>query len=301
MANKIILGLILLMVVVPNAFISYADEFESVVIKTIKITDNVYMLQGRGGNIGVIAGEDGVLMIDDQFAPLSDKIKTAISNISDRPIRFVINTHWHRDHSEGNENFARAGTIIVAHENTRKRMNTEQFVKAFNKKVLPSPKEALPVVTFSSDIKFHINGEEIEVIHIQNAHTDGNAVIYFKNSNVIHMGDTYFAGKYPFIDYSSGGGITGVVAGLQKVFAMIDDDTKIIPGHGNLSNKQELGIYLDMLRDAKSGTEKFVKEGKTLQELLDSDLLKNHEQRFGQGFLKRDKFLSIVYAGISGN
>ncbi len=240
-------------------------------------------------------------MVDDQFAPLSEKIKTAIAELSDKPIRFVINTHWHRDHSEGNENFAREGAVIVAHENTRKRMSTEQFVKAFNRMVPPLPKEALPVVTFPTDINLHLNGEEIEVIHLKNAHTDGDAVIYFKTSNVIHMGDTYFAAQYPFIDYSTGGGITGVVAGLQKVFDMIDDDTKIIPGHGNLSNKQQLGIYLDMLRDAKSGTEKFIKEGKTLQELIESNVLKNHEQRFGQGFLKRDKFLSIVYDGLSAD
>lgn len=183
-----------------------ARDFSGVQIKTHKITENIYMLNGAGGNIGVITGVDGVLMVDDQFAPLSEKIKTAISRISEKPIKFVINTHWHRDHSQGNENFARAGAIIVAHQNTRKRMSAEQFVKAFKRTVPASPNEALPVVTFATDITFHLNGEQIEAMHVKNAHTDGDVVIFFKTSNVIHMGDTYFSGQYPFIDYSTGGG-----------------------------------------------------------------------------------------------
>ena len=287
------------MLVFSKAIILSAQDFDSVEIKTIKITENIYMLQGRGGNIGVIVGKDGVLMIDDQFAPLSDKIKSAISKISDKQIIFLINTHWHRDHTGGNEIFANSGAIIVAHENVRKTMSTQQFIKMFKRTVPPSPKAALPIVTFSKDINFYINEEEIKVLHIQNAHTDGDGVIYFKNSNVLHMGDIYFAERYPFIDLSSGGSITGVIRGVEFVLSFIDENTKIIPGHGNLSNKEELSEYLDMLKSAKLETEDLIKKGKSFQEIVDSDVLKEFDPRYGQGFLKRDKFLSIVYDSLS--
>ncbi|MCH7928250.1 MAG: MBL fold metallo-hydrolase [Candidatus Dadabacteria bacterium] len=287
------------MLVFSKAIILSAQDFDSVEIKTIKITENIYMLQGRGGNIGVIVGKDGVLMIDDEFAPLGDKIRAAISKISDKQIKFLINTHWHRDHTGGNEIFANSGAIIVAHENVRKTMSTQQFIKMFKRTVPPSPKAALPIVTFSKDINFYINEEEIKVLHIQNAHTDGDGVIYFKNSNVLHMGDIYFAERYPFIDLSSGGSITGVIRGVEFVLSFIDENTKIIPGHGNLSNKEELSEYLDMLKSAKLETEDLIKKGKSFQEIVDSDVLKEFDPRYGQGFLKRDKFLSIVYDSLS--
>ena len=266
-----------------------AQDFDSVEIKTIKITENIYMLQGRGGNIGVIVVKDGVLMIDDEFAPLSDKIKAAISKISDKQIKFLVNTHWHRDHTGGNEIFANSGAIIVAHENVRKRMSTQQFIKMFKRTVPPFPKAALHIVTFSKDINFHINEEEIKVLHIQNAHTDGDGVIYFKNSNVLHMGDTYFAERYPFIDLSSGGSITGFIKGVEFVLSFIDENTKIIPGHGKLSNKEELSDYLDMLKSAKLETEDLIKKGKSFQEIVDSDVLIKFDPKYGGGFLKREK------------
>ena len=287
------------MLVFSKAIILSAQDFDSVEIKTIKITENIYMLQGRGGNIGVIVGKDGVLMIDDEFAPLGDKIRAAISKISDKQIKFLINTHWHRDHTGGNEIFANSGAIIVAHENVRKTMSTQQFIKMFKRTVPPSPKAALPIVTFSKDINFYINEEEIKVLHIQNAHTDGDGVIYFKNSNVLHMGDIYFAERYPFIDLSSGGSITGVIRGVEFVLSFIDENTVVIPGHGNLSNKEELSEYLDMLKSAKLETEDLIKKGKSFQEIVDSDVLKEFDPRYGQGFLKRDKFLSIVYDSLS--
>jgi glyoxylase-like metal-dependent hydrolase (beta-lactamase superfamily II) len=288
-------------IVFSKVYILSAQDFDSVEIKTIKVTENIYMLEGRGGNIGVIVGEDGVLMIDDQFAPLSGKIKTAFAKISDKQIRFLINTHWHRDHTGGNEIFGSTGAVIVAHENVRKKMSTEQFVKAFNRTVPPSPKTALPVVTFTNDIKFHINGEQIEVFHIQHAHTDGDAVIYFENSNVVHMGDTYFAGRYPFIDLSSAGSIKGVIKGVEYVLSIIDENTKVIPGHGSLSNKKELSEYLDMLKAAKFQSEDLIKKGKSFQEIVDSPVLKKFDPKYGKGFLSREKFLSIIYEDLTKN
>ena len=289
------------MLVFSKAIILSAQDFDSVEIKTIKITENIYMLQGRGGNIGVIVGKDGVLMIDDEFAPLGDKIRAAISKISDKQIKFLINTHWHRDHTGGNEIFANSGAIIVAHENVRKTMSTQQFIKMFKRTVPPSPKAALPIVTFSKDINFYINEEEIKVLHIQNAHTDGDGVIYFKNSNVLHMGDIYFAERYPFIDLSSGGSITGVIRGVEFVLSFIDENTVVIPGHGNLSNKEELSEYLDMLKSAKLETEDLIKKGKSFQEIVDSDVLIKFDSKYGGGFLNRNKFLSIVYEDLVKN
>ncbi len=239
-----------------------AQNFDDVIIKSEQLSDKIYMLTGAGGNIGICVGEDGIFMIDDQFAPLSNKIKTAIKEISDQPIRFVINTHWHGDHTGGNENFGTSGAVIVAHENVRKRMSTEQFMQAFGRKVPPSPDKALPLITFPETINFHLNGEDIIAFHMHNAHTDGDAIIYFPNSNIIHMGDTFFKGRFPFIDISSGGSIEGIIAVCNKVLFLSDEQTKIIPGHGTLASKTELTNYRDMLMIVRDRVKKAVIDGK---------------------------------------
>ncbi|MDX2218451.1 MAG: MBL fold metallo-hydrolase, partial [Burkholderiales bacterium] len=244
------------------------QDYSKVEVKTTKLNDTTYMLIGAGGNLGLSVGPDAVFLIDDQYAPMTPKITAAIKAITDKPVKFVVNTHWHGDHTGGNENFGKAGAIIVAHDNVRKRMSTEQVLAFFNMKVPPSPKEALPVITFGVDTTFHLNGDEINVFHVPNAHTDGDAIVHFRKGNIIHMGDLYFNGLYPFIDSASGGKIDGVVAACDRALALADDKTVIIPGHGPLSNKAELKAYRDMLATVSGRVKAQIAAGKKLEEII---------------------------------
>lgn len=285
---------------VSSAF-SQDKDFDKVQIKTVKLSENVYMLLGSGGNIGVYAGEDGVFLVDDQFAPLTKKIKAAIGKISDKKIRFVINTHWHFDHVGGNENLGEMGSVIIAHENVRKRMSTDQFIEFFQKKIPASPKVALPIITFTKDLVFHLNGENIHVFHVNNAHTDGDAIVYFRNSNVIHTGDIYFAGLYPFIDTSAHGSVNGVIDAAQYVLSIINDDTKVIPGHGPLSNKAELRAYVDMLISVRAKISKQISDGKTIEEIQRTKPTQAFDKKWGHGMLTPDQFVQILYKNLSMN
>ncbi|MDQ3229953.1 MAG: MBL fold metallo-hydrolase, partial [Pseudomonadota bacterium] len=220
---------------------SAQQDFSKVEIKTTALRDGTHMLTGAGGNIVASAGSDGVFIIDDQFAPLSDKIRAAVGKLSDKPLRFVVNTHWHGDHTGGNENLGKAGAVIVAHDNVRKRMSVEQLL--LGNKIPASPGAALPVVTFASDLNLHLNGDSVHVQHVAHAHTDGDALVKFERANVLHMGDVYFNGLYPFIDASSGGSIGGLLAAIDSGLALSDDNTIVVPGHGPVSNRSELAAY----------------------------------------------------------
>jgi len=278
---------------------AYSQEYDKVEISTIKVAENIYMLQGAGGNIGVCVGDDGVFIIDDQFAPLTPKIKSAIAKLSSKKIRFVINTHWHHDHVGGNENMGEAGAVIVAHQNVRKRMSTDQFMEFFNKKVPSAPKTALPVITFTRDITFHLNDEETRIFHAKEAHTDGDAIVFFEKSNVIHTGDIYFSGMYPFIDKSSHGSVDGVITAARHILDIINDDTKVIPGHGPLSNKAELTVYVEMLVSLRAKMSAYIAKGKTLEEIKQIGLSKDFDPKWGGGFLPPDKFTQILYEDLS--
>jgi glyoxylase-like metal-dependent hydrolase (beta-lactamase superfamily II) len=277
---------------------SDARDFDKVQIQTQKVTDGIYLLLGRGGNIGVSVGEDSAFMIDDQYAPLTQKIRAAIAAISDNPIQFVINTHWHQDHTNGNENFGKAGAVIVAHENVRKRLSAEQFVEFFKMTVPPLSKSGLPVITFTRDVTFHLNGDETHVFHLEHAHTDGDVVIHFRKSNVIHMGDIYFEGIYPFIDLSAGGSIDGMIEAVGRVLPMIDENTKVIPGHGPLSDRAGLEAYHNMLVAVRDRIYSQIRAGKTLNEVLASKPTRQFDATWGQGFLKPEKFAEIIYDSL---
>ena len=274
-------------------------DFESVEIETIPVAENIYMLTGEGGNIGVSTGEDGVLLIDDQYAPLTDKIEAAVDAIAEQPIRFLLNTHWHGDHTGGNENLGNSGVTIVAHDEVYNRMSTEQFIEAFESTVPASPPAALPKITYNDTATFHLNGQIIQGFHVESAHTDGDTVIHFPEADVIHTGDVYFNGIYPFIDTSSGGSIAGIIQAVEQVLALAGDDTKIIPGHGALSNRAELEVYRQMLVDVQAKTEEAIAQRLTLEEFIASDPTAEYDDSLGQGFLSPEQFQTIVYNDLA--
>jgi glyoxylase-like metal-dependent hydrolase (beta-lactamase superfamily II) len=271
------------------------QDFSKVQIETIAVAKGVYMLVGSGGNIGLSVGQDGAFLIDDQYAPLTDKILKAISAVTDKSVRFLVNTHWHYDHTGGNENIGKGGTIIVAHDNVRKRLAKGQFMKMFNASIPPAPPKALPVITFADSVTFHWNNETLEVSHPKAAHTDGDAVIYFKSANVVHVGDLFFNGIYPFIDAGSGGSLEGVVAGVDEVLGHIDDNTKVIPGHGPLGNKTDLKAYRDMLATVHDRMTKLIKEGKNIDEIVAAKPTADYDAKWGNGFLNPNQWVKIAY------
>jgi len=274
------------------------QDFSKVEIKTEKLSATTYMMTGEGGNLGLSIGEDAVFVIDDQFAPLTPKINAAIAQLTKKPIKFVLNTHWHFDHTGGNENMGKAGALIVAHENVRRRMSAEGFIEFFGMKTKAEPTVALPVVTFTQDLTFHINGDEVHAYHVANAHTDGDAIVHFKNSDVIHMGDTFFNKLYPFIDTSSGGKVDGVIAAVDQVLKIAGDNTKIIPGHGPLGSKADLKAYRDMLATVSTRIKSQIEDGKKLEDVLAAKPTAEFDEVWGKGFLTPQKWVEMMYSNL---
>jgi glyoxylase-like metal-dependent hydrolase (beta-lactamase superfamily II) len=272
----------------------FAQRFDNVQIETIKLSNNVYMLIGAGGNIGISVGVDGVFVIDDQFAPLSEKILTAIKTISDKPLNFLVNTHWHGDHTGGNENMTNAGATIIAHDNVKARLLKPKRDGSNN------PKDALPVITFNDKLTITVNDEPIAVFHVANAHTDGDSLLYFTESNVLHTGDTYFKGRYPYIDLNSGGSVNGYIEAARRGLMLIDDDTKIIPGHGSQSNKEEYKSFLNMLEELKMKVSKAIANGKTEEDIKsDTSLTKTYDDLgYGSGFINSERIRATFYQSL---
>ena len=281
------------------SFGAFAQQrnFDAVQIKTTQVAEGIYMLEGEGGNIGVSSGEDGVYLIDDQFAPLTPKIVAAVKAISDRPIRFLMNTHWHGDHVGGNENLGKAGVVIIAHDNVYKRMSVGGAITALKQNYAPAPKAALPVITFNQTATFRMNGDDVTSTHLPPAHTDGDSFVRFAKANVIHTGDVFAAYRYPFIDVESGGSVKGVLRAVDQMLPMIDDNTKVIPGHGGVSSKKDVLAYRKMVSTAISKIEPMVKSGKTLQQVIDAKPLREFDEEWGK-FRKPEAFVEIVYNGL---
>jgi len=275
---------------------SPAQNPDSVQITSERLTEGTYVLRGRGGNIGLAVGPDAVFVVDDQFAPLTPKVLAAIRAITDRPVRFVLNTHWHFDHTGGNENMGKAGALIVAHDNVRRRMSTRQFIEALKREEPPAPPGALPVVTFNDAVTFHINGDEISVFHLPQAHTDGDAVVFFRRANVVHMGDMYVTYGYPFVDTGSGGSLGGLITGVDRVLAMIDDRTRVIPGHGATGDKAALRAYRDMLSTVRERVRAQVASGASLEQILSSKPAAEFDATWGGGWIKADDFVRLAHA-----
>lgn len=273
-----------------------AQNFDTIQIRTVPISRGLAMLMGAGGNMAVSYGTDATFLVDDQFAPLTPKIVAAIAALTAKPTRYVVNTHFHGDHSGGNENFGNAGAVIVAHENVRRRMSTEQFSKLFNRTTPAAPQVALPTVTFTDQVTLYQNGENISVFHVNAAHTDGDAIVWFRASNAVHMGDTFFRERYPFIDVDGGGSIEGLVAAVDRVLAGIDNDTKVIPGHGELSTKADLAEYRRVIATARDRVKKLIAEGKSLEQAVAAKPLAEFDAKWGGGFIKPDVFLRLLYA-----
>jgi cyclase len=274
-------------------------DFSKVQIKVANVAGTVYMLEGAGGNIGVSVGEDGIVVVDDQFAPLADKIQAALKGITDKPVRFVINTHWHFDHTGGNAYFQKQGPII-AQENVRERLKTGG--EAAGMKIPPAPKEALPIITFNDRATVHLNGEGIRAIHFPHGHTDGDAVIFFPQSNVVHMGDDFVTYGFPFIDLQSGGSVRGIIAAVEKVMATVPADAKIIPGHGPVSTVADMKPFVAMLKDAMVRVQKGIEQGKTVDQLKKENVLAGYESWGGpEKFITTDKFIETLYNDLKGN
>lgn len=280
-----------------------AQGLADVQIQTQRLTDGVYMLIGQGGNIGLSVGPDGVFVIDDQFAPLTEKILAAIAAITSEPVRFVFNTHWHGDHTGGNENMGEAGALIVAHDNVRERMSVEQVLERIGRPVSTtpaSPEGALPVVTFTDDVSFHINGDRLHAVHVANAHTDGDAIVHFVNANVVHMGDTFFRDRFPFIDTASGGSIDGVIAAAGTALALMDANTQVIPGHGPLSSRADLQSYRDALKTMRDAVAGMMRRGMSLDQITAARPIRAQAQAWGQDRAAEDSFVATIHHGLGG-
>jgi cyclase len=272
------------------------QDFSKVQIKATKVAGTVYMLEGAGGNIGVSIGDDGIVLVDDQFAPLVPKIKAALKDITDKPIRFVLNTHLHGDHVGGNVEFG-AEAPIIAHENVRKRL--KEGSSALGREIKPMAKEGLPVVTFNDRATVHLNGEDIRALHIPNGHTDGDSVIFFPQSNVVHMGDDFVTYGFPFVDVNNGGSVSGMIAGVEKVLSQVPADVKVIPGHGPLSTTADVRKFIDMLKETRALVADAVKQGKTPAQIKESGLLAKYDS-YGKGFIKTDGWINALCADIAG-
>lgn len=274
------------------------DEVE---LKPTKVSEHVYMLEGRGGNIGLTIGEDGVAIIDNQFADLSEKIQNAILELGGGKVNYVINTHLHGDHTGGNENFSENGATIIAQQNVRERLSKEQHNELWERTTPARPKAALPVITFEKSINLYFNNNELYIFHAASGHTDGDAAIFFKDENVIHVGDNFVTYGFPFIDKYSGGTLNGMIDFNEQVLKIIDEDTKIIPGHGALSKKEDLKAFNNRLTEIRELLLNEIRAGKTVKEAIEAKPLAKYEEEWGGNFISSDNFILLTWDDLKAN
>lgn len=278
------------------------QDFSKVEIKVTKVSGNIYMLEGAGGNIAASVGEDGIVIVDDQFAPLAEKIQAALKGITDKPVRFIINTHYHGDHTGGNEAFTNQGSTVIAQDNVRKRLESGGTagnggsIRMENK---PASKATLPIITFAEDVTVHLNGEDIRALHFPAGHTDGDAVIFFPKNNVVHMGDDFVRYGFPFIDVASGGSIQGMISAMEKTTAMLPPDVKVIPGHGALSNLDDVRAFVKMLKETSAVVQKAIDRHQTLEQMKQAKILAPWQQ-FSGSFVNTDAFIETLYNSLTG-
>jgi cyclase len=280
-------------------------DWSKVQIKVTKVSGNIYMLEGQGGNIAASVGEDGIVIVDDEFAPLAEKIQAALKNlgITDKPVRFVINTHYHGDHAGGNAPFATSGSTVIAQDNVRKRLasgGTAGNGGSMKIEVKPSEKAALPVITFEHDVTVHLNGEDIRALHFPSGHTDGDAIIFFPKNNVVHMGDDFVRYGFPFIDVASGGSVQGMIDGVEKAAAQLPADVKVIPGHGALSNLDDVRDYIKMLKETSAVVQKALDAHKTLDQMKQEKILAPWA-KWSNDFVNQDVFIETLCNSLTGH
>ncbi len=268
-------------------------------LTTVKLTDHLSIVMGAGGNIAVLTGDEGTVQVDSGLPNRTADIAKAVADLSAQPVTTLINTHWHLDHTGGNEALGKGGTRILAHATTRTRLSTDQTIEFMKMHTAPSPAIALPVITFADSLRLYSNGEEIVMTHVPPAHTDTDIIVYFRQANVLHAGDLLFNGFYPFIDYSSRGWIGGMVAGADTVLKLSNATTKIIPGHGPMATYGDVVAYRDMLRTIQARIEPMVKSRKSIPQVVAAKPTKDFDAKWGQGFLKPDQFTGLVYTGIA--
>jgi len=291
------------LLLLPIALPAQQEDFSKVEMKVTKVSGNIYMLEGAGGNIAASVGEDGIVIVDDEFAPLADKIQAALKNlkITDKPVRFVINTHYHGDHTGGNPNFATSGSTIIAQDNVRKRLESGGVAGnggSVKMEAKPAEKAALPIITFEHDVTVHLNGEDIRALHFPAGHTDGDSIIFFPKNNVVHMGDDFVRYGFPFIDVSAGGSVQGMIAAMEKATAQLPADVKVIPGHGALSNLDDVRGYTKMLKETSAVVEAALKAHKTLDQMKQGKILAPWE-KFSGDFVKTDVFIETLYNSLT--
>ncbi len=272
---------------------------EAVEYQAQTLSDTLTMLMGKGGNVAISAGDEGIYLVDDQYPNIADQLLAQIRKISDQPIRFVINTHYHGDHTGGNEVLGGQGAVIIGHDNIRERMSTEQFNQFWNGSTPAATPAALPVITFSDNVTLHLNGESTTVHHVPQAHTDGDAIIYFTGSNVIHMGDNYFNGLYPFIDLDGGGTVQGMIAAIDKALSLSNETTRIIPGHGPLSTPAELRSHRDMLQQASNQVQTLIDQDMSLDQAIDAQPTAEWDETLGKVWITPAQFVTFIYNSLT--